>query len=296
MSETTLAAPDSSSPTFGGAPVLAAFQSHYSLQGSLLTLDEPGKAKPGAPVSVFDLAKQGGLKEVLLIEDRIDGFIEAYKSAIKAKVALCYGLRFTVCSSMADKTPASEATESRVIVFLVGGKQAYHDVIRLWNRAWTEGHYTTRDGSYGRLDWATLRAFWTPNLMLGLSFFSSFVARNLLSISRIVPDLPHRAAGCIHPLVVCREVDSGLPFAPLIDSALDTFTKDRHDVEEVRTKTVYYADGKRDFKAYVVKRCISARSSFDAPDIDHLSSDAFGFDSFLGLSTPPASAGSLVAA
>lgn len=290
MSNPTLPASSVSSPTLGGAPVLQpvvpVFTSHYSLDsGSLLSLEEPGKAKPGGPQSVFDLAKLGGLKEVVIVDSRIDGLLQAYRSAAKAQVALCYGLRFTVCASMADKTPASESTESRVIVYLVGGKQAYHDVIKLWNRAWTDGHYSTRDGAYGRLDWATLRAFWTPNLMLGLPFFSSFVAMNTLRLRSIVPDLPPGAAGCSHPLVVCREVDSGLPFAPLIDSALDTFTRERHDTLVVRTKQIYYPTA-ASFRAYMVKRCIGARSAFDRPEVDHLSSDAFSFSSYLSLVNP----------
>ena len=257
--------------------LLPLFCSHYSLDsGSLLTLDEPGKAKPGAPLSVFDLAQAAGLQEVVVVDERIDGFIAAFKASEKAHVKLCYGIKLVVCQDLADKVPASAFTESKVIVF-IKDTQGYSDLIRIWNRAWTTGHFTTRDGSYGRIDWRSLKELWTPHLMLALPYFSSFLAKNTLTVNRVVPDLPDLGGV---PLWVMKEVDSRLPFVPLIDLAIDRYMDASGGAAVVvPSKTIYYAK-RSDFRAYVVRRCIGARSSWDAPDVDHLSSAEFCLEAY----------------
>lgn len=252
--------------------ILPVFTSHYSIGSSILTLEEVGKTEPGNPVSICDIAKTHGLKQVILCEDRCDGFLEAYKHIQKAGLAqLIYGLRFVVVPDMLDKTPDTQRAESRVIVFL-RNTQGYHDVLRLWNRAWVEGHFTSRDSSYGRIDWKTLKSLWTPNLSLALPWASSFLARNTLTFASIVPDLPIPA----NEATLFKEVDSGLPFAPLIDAAIDRFASDTGAIIQ-RVKNIYYADSKRDFDAYVTYRAILNRETFGAPGVDHLCSDRFSW-------------------
>lgn len=254
--------------------VLPLFVSTYSLPtaGGILTLDEPGKAKPGAPVSVFDLAQQAGLKEVILTEERPDGFVAAYKTATKLGLKLCFGLKLTVCADATIKDEASRATESKVIVF-ARDTEGYHKLVSIWNRAACDGFYFTQ-----RSGWAWLKEQWSDHLLLALPWASSFIARNTLSFNRIVPDLPARPW-------VFKEVASGLPFAPLIDAAIDRYVADTSaPVQEV--KTVYYSDAAA-FKAFQVYRCIGERSSWASPGIDHLSSDQFSFAAWQALCPPP---------
>lgn len=252
--------------------VLPIFKSHYSLGKSLLTLEEPGKTKPGNPVSVFDLAMQANLKEIFLCENRIDGFLQAYKVASKVGVKLCYGLKLTVCANMGDKTVESRLTESKIVI-LFHNTQSYFEAIRIWNRAWGhEGSFTHRGITYGRTDWKTLKEFWTENLGLALPYFSSFIARNTLSFSRIVPELP------VGNPWIFREMGSELPFAPLIDSAIDRYTGGVSDMI-LPSKTILYPDPSW-FKSYVTFRSIHGKKSFDAPDEDHLFSDRFNFQAW----------------
>lgn len=253
------------------------FKTHYSIGRSLLTLDEPGKAKPGAPLSVFDLSQSVGMKEVVVVDDRIDGLIAAYKVADKLGVKLCYGLQLRVCANLADKTPASLATESKVILFM-RSTDGHGPLIRIHNRAMTDGHFSTRHGSYGRADWSLLKAYWSDNLLLGLPFFGSFIARNQLSFASIVPDLPTARVS------VFDEIDSRLPFAPLIRRGVERFAAGRAEVEVVPSKTVLYPT-RAHFKAYVLKRCIANRSSWDSPDVNHLSSPEFSFQSWRELNS-----------
>lgn len=253
--------------------VLPIFVSHYSQTESLLTLNEPGKSKPTEAPSVFDLAKEAGLKDVTLVDEKIDGLEMAYKSSLKAKVKLCYGIKLTVCADASIKDDPSCKTESKVIVFMTGfeGRAA---LIRIWNRAATDGFYYVP-----RTDWATLKAHWSPHLILALPFFSSFVAKNRLTHARIVPDLP------VKP-VIFREVASDLPFAPLIDKALDSYVAEAGipPEDDVKVKTILYRN-RADFIPYMVLRCIGEKKLLENPNISHMNSDSFCLQSYKEMTT-----------
>lgn len=260
--------------------IVPLFKSHYSLGKSLLTLDEPGKAKPGNPVSVYDLATAGGLKEVVLLDDRIDGFIQAYKMADKLGMKLCYGVELTVCATMGDKTIESRRTESKVVIF-AKDYEGYQSIIRIWNRSWgPEGHFSCRiagnDLEYGRADWGLLSSFWTDNLIMGLPFFSSFIAVNTLTFHQIMPTLPQG----VTPWVF-REVQSELPFSFLIDAAIDRFVAGGGTRPEcvVPAKTICY-NRRADLKPYIVARAMQQGGTWDEPDVDHLHSSAFSWEAY----------------
>lgn len=217
-----------------------------------------------------------------MVDGRIDGFLEAYKQSAKIGVKLCFGLKLCVCADMEDRTPESRRTESKIVV-LIKDSQGYSDIIRIWNRAWGyEGSFTHRGATYGRADWNMLKRYWTEHLGLALPYFSSFVARNTLTFSSITPDLPER------PWVL-KEVGSGLPFAPLIDAALERYTEGDASMV-VPSKTILYPDPSW-MRAYVVFRAMAQKGTFDKPEVAHLSSDTFSFAAWRelnGVVTPPA--------
>lgn len=250
--------------------VIPLFTSHYDMDhSSVLTLEEAGKTPAGGPTSVCDIAREQGLKTVVLVSARIDGFIEAYKHIQKAGLAhLVYGVKLTLCADETDKTDASRATESSVIIF-IRNTAGYSDLIRIYNRAWTTNHV-----GYGRTSWRELRALWTPNLALAIPFFSGFIARNALTFNSIVPDFP-----CAPTLF--KEIDNGLPFAPIIDEAMDLFAR-QHGLSVQPVKTIYYRDSAA-FDAYVTFRAIGNRAEFARPQVDHLCSDRFSFEAWRAL-------------
>lgn len=301
--------------------LIPCFGSHYSFaHDSLLTLEEAGKTSDGNPRSIVDIAREHHLKQIVLVDSRIDGFLEAHRNLSKPfkptspktydeylrdesgdkeitdnhraaaqaaldaarlryerqskwsrdPIQLIYGLKLCVCADMLDKSDESVKTESNVIVF-VKNTQGYSDLLRIQSRTWTDGFHR-----HGRSDWRQLKDLWTDNLTLSLPFFSSFAARNLLSMSNIVPDFP------VKPTVF-REVDSGLPFAPLIDDAITQFAGAQGlSVQDV--KTVYYEDGDRDYDPYVTFRAIGNRAEYSRPQVDHLASNRFSFKEWLRLS------------
>lgn len=248
--------------------ILPIFTTHYSLGSSLLTLEESGKTEPGNPVSICDIAKDNNLSQVIIVDERIDGFLEAYKNLSKPNKQLIYGIKLCVCEDMNQKDDDSLRTESNVVIF-IKNSQGYNDLIRLWNRAWIDGFYYK-----GRLDWKTLKEFWTENLLLALPFFSSFLAKNLLTFSSIVPTFPINS----QEIYIHKEIDSGLPFAPLIEKAIDTYVSQKGGIIQ-ECKSIYYKD-KKDFKTYMVYKAINNRSSFDKPNVDHLFSENFCFESW----------------
>lgn len=299
--------------------IIALWSSHYSYTEAILTFEEAGKTEVGNPSSIIDLAREHHLKQVVVCDSRIDGFLEAYKhlskpfkatppkplsdyirdeqgdkkkpneedqaNAQKAldkatvkyereklwstePIQLLYGVKMVVCADMTIKDDASLRTESKIIIF-IKNTQGYSDLIKLYNRAWTDGFYYQ-----GRLDWALLKRFWTPNLMLALPFFSSFIKVNTLSFSSIVPEFP-----CPSSEIWClKEVDSGLPFVPLIENALHEFvTQNGAQIQEV--KSIYYARPE-DFMAYQTFRAIGEHGEYSAPNVSHLASDRFSFAAY----------------
>lgn len=263
--------------------IIPVFSSTYSLGAqSILTLEEAGKTKPGNAASIVDLAKSAGLKQTFLADDRMDGFYEAQRNLAKADIALVFGLKLIVVPDLAQKDDASRVQESTVIVFMRDSaptpkdtqSPAYLDLVRLHNRAWTAGQYK----GYGRIDWQSLKELWTPNLALALPFFSSFLARNTLTFSTITPDLPCAPT-------VFREVDSELPFAHLIDEAIDRYVAQTgYPVQ--RVKSVYYAgSGTSTFEQYSILRARENHGTLSSPKWDNLASDRFSFASWKELTS-----------
>lgn len=241
------------------------FKSHYSIGKSILTLDAAEEIKPYSPVSIFSLAQQSSLKEIVLVENRIDGFISAYKMSTKLNVKLCFGLKLCVVSDMNDKSETSLANESKIIIF-INKTEGYSDLIKIHNRASIDGFYYQP-----RIDFKTLKSFWSSNLILGLPYFSSFLAQNALKQGNIIPDFP------VKPTLF-REINSELPFSPIIDNAIDEYTQ-LTGAEVIESKSIYYHT-RADFKPYQVLRCITNRSKFDRPNLDHFASSAFCYESW----------------
>lgn len=308
--------------------VIPCFTSMYSYNQSILSLEEAGKTRAGNPVSIVDLAREHHLKQVVLVDERMDGVLEAFKNLDKpfkptppktladylkeeqgdkkaaseedalvaqasldeatAKyerekqwstepIQLIFGLKLTIVPDMTVKTPEADVNKSSVIVFMkdsvkpTGISPSYTDLLKLNNLAWTTGR-----AAQGRLDWAALKRLWTPNLVLALPYFSSFIARNLLTMASIVPDLP-----CTPTLF--REVDSELPFAELIDEAIERYVAS-NPAPIQRVKSIYYRDSAA-FEDYTLFRARSTRSkgksgTLSAPGVDNLCSDRFSFQAW----------------
>lgn len=244
--------------------VLPCFVSHYSHR-SLLTLEPKGKTKSGSPPSIVDLCVENDIKDCLLVDSTLGGAYEASRNLTAAGVNLFFGYKVIVCADINDKTEKSIDTESKVIIF-PKNENGWKQLVKIANRSKTEGFYYQ-----ARTSWAQLKELWTDDLTMALPFFSSFIARNTLTINHVIPDLP-----CVPTLFI--ETNSGLPFAPLIEEALERFNvDDKYPIQ--RVKTILYKDNKN-FEKYIVYRAKLNRTSFDKPNLEHLASDKFSLESY----------------
>ena len=238
----------------------------HSTRRSLLTYWPEKDTKPHGPQSIISLAKKAGLKQCFGISNNFHTFIEAWKGLKDAGIQFCFGLELIMVQDAKIHTEETLRQEHKILIFAKNA-QAYKDLIKIYSAC-----HSDKDNRYyvQRFDYKRLNALWTDNLMLVMPFFDGFLHKNtLVHGANIIPDMP------VKPLIF-REVDSGIPFAGLIDAAIDRFNANK-DHEEVRTKTIYY-EKRADFEAYTVLRSIQNRGSFDSPKVDFLCSPRFCFE------------------
>jgi DNA polymerase III alpha subunit len=240
--------------------MLPVFRSNYSLT-SVLTL-EPFVEKDSRPLnqpdSIFDICKDYGLQDCFIVDNTLTGMVEAYENAKKANLNLRFGYRVNVCQDIENKTPESNLTESKFIIFAT--KNSFNDLIKLHNISTTKGILNGK----ARIDFKTLKENWSKNLTLVVPFYDSYVYYNLLYGRQCVPELDFT-----EPYYFTE--NNGLPFDDLLNNHLLETIK---DYETVPSKTIYYRE-RKDFKAYMTYRCILNRSTFQKPELRHFGSQEF---------------------
>ena len=248
--------------------IIPIFYDHSSFK-SILTFAKIKDVKKSGPKSIVQICKENNLKKCVFVSKQFFTFDEALKNCKSEGVELIFGLEFVMCDDAKIHTEESITNEHKIIIFLKNG-QGYEDLLRIYSAC-----HANIDNKYyvQRFDYKQLKPLWTDNLLMALPFFDSFVAKNLLQYgATIVPDLSF-----VKPTIL-REKNSGIPFAPLIDKALDNYNVDK-SLSEQSVKTIYYAE-KKDFAAYNVYRAILNKSSFMKPQLDHFSSTNFSFENY----------------
>ena len=64
------------------------FKTHYSIGKSILTLQPPSNVDKDGADSVIDMALDSGLKQLVLVEDSMHGFLEAKRRCEENKLQL----------------------------------------------------------------------------------------------------------------------------------------------------------------------------------------------------------------
>jgi DNA polymerase III alpha subunit len=239
-----------------------------SSQKSILSWISEKDYKIGGPQSIIKLAKQGNLDKVYFVSSKFYDFITAWKLCEENNLQLIFGLELWVCPDLFDRSDISSANESKVIIWMKNSS-AYKDLIKLYSSVHTEQN---NKYYHFRASWSLLKLFWTDNLLLSIPFFDSFYSRNMLNYnSSILADLPAK------PLFF-REVDSGLPFAHLVEQSLITFIQNSYEVMDC--KTIYY-EKYDDAKQWMIYRSIKERNTFNKPNLDFCCSNRFCFQNYL---------------
>ena len=83
--------------------MLPLFKSHYSIGKSILTLKDPSKCIENGSDSVFKIAVENNLDKIILVEDSLVGFFEAYRMSKQLGIQLIFGLRLSMRNSDQDE-------------------------------------------------------------------------------------------------------------------------------------------------------------------------------------------------
>ena len=245
--------------------IIPLFKSHYSIGKSVLTLEKAAEITDSSPISIFSIAKKHSLKELTLVEDSVSGFIQAYSYAKEMGIKLIFGLRVTITEDISDKSAPSLKKESKIIIF-PKNNIGYKNLIKISTIASSTGFYYAP-----RLDYSTLREYCDDNLMIAIPFYDSFLFNNSLYGHLCVPDFSF-----FKPIFFIEE--NSLPFDSIILDKVYSYTKDKYEVQ--KTQSVFYYE-KEDFLSYLTFICINNRTNLNKPNLSHMSSDTFCFESYL---------------
>lgn len=240
------------------------FKSHYSLGRSILTLEDKDQADD-YPDSIIQIAKENKMKEICLVEDNMSSFLEAYTNTKLHNIKLNYGLRVSITESINDKSEESRQKTSKIIIFFKN-KNCYENLTKLFSIAAKNGFYYEP-----RLDYETLNKNWTEDLILGIPFYDSFIFNNTLRNFICIPQF-----NFTKPIAFIE--NNGLPFDLVLKNKMEKFSKE-NELEIYQTKSIYY-NKRKDFKTYLTFRCINNRSILNKPELEHMSSDEFSFESW----------------
>ena len=235
------------------------FKSHYSIGRSILTLEDQDEKKPNRPSSIIEIAKRNKMKTVFVVEDGMNGFLEAFKSCEDNKIKLIFGLRVSICENAKDKTKESLEKECKYVI-LARNQEGYKRLIKISSAAACEGFYYQP-----RTDLNKVSSYWSDDdLQLCVPFYTT-------TFSVCLPDFSFTK-----PVFFLE--DNDMPFDYLVRKKVLNYCKE-NKFDTMPAKSIYY-ENKEDFKAYLTFRCINKRTTLENPKFDHLCSNEFSFESW----------------
>ena len=242
------------------------FKSHYSIGRSILTLEDTEEKRENYPSSIVEIAKRNKMKSVFLVEDTMNGFLEAYKNLSEAGIKLVSGYRVSVCNDSTEKNKDSIDTESKFVV-LARNEEGYKKLIKISSYAACDGFYYQP-----RIDFSVLEKYWSDeDLQLCVPFYDSFLFKNSLTFAVCFPKFEFTK-----PVFFVE--DNDVPFDYIIKKKVESYCNE-NKLQSIPVKSIYY-ECRDDFKAYLTFRCINNRTTLDNPRFDHLCSNEFSFDSW----------------
>ena len=151
--------------------MLPLFKSHFSIGKSILTLDNPITHKEGKSDSVFSIASENNLKEVILVEDSLTGFLQAKKQSDDLGIKLIFGLRINMKEdARINPKEENEQSSHKVIIFAKNSKGC-RALNNIYSEAFTE--------NFNCVDKKTLKKYWkNKDLCMAIPFYDSFIFNN----------------------------------------------------------------------------------------------------------------------
>lgn len=244
------------------------FKSHYSLGKSILTLKPPRGNDPEGADSIFDILKENDLSRLVLVEDTMVGFLEAYNNCKQLGIKLVFGLRLEVCN---EATAYEKGDCLHKIITFARTPKGIHLLTKLYSIAFTKYN--------GKIDLDCLRDIFTPeDLRIYIPFYDSFLHSNLTSYRK--PCVANFSS--LDPIFFIE--NNLLPFDNIIKDAVIHYCEE-HKLKTLNAKSIFYKQ-RKDFEAYQTYKCICNRSysgrqaSLTKPNLDHCASPEFCFESY----------------
>lgn len=245
--------------------MLPLFKSHFSIGKSILTLDDPKKVTDGGSDSIFKIAKDNNLKQIILVEDSLIGFFEAYKRSKEMEIQLIFGLRISMRNSA---LPEDQSSEHKIIIFAKSDQGC-----KLLNKIYSKAFCINS----GFIDYTDLKELWNENdLKLAIPFYDSFIYTNNFSFGNVIPDFSFTK-----PTLFVE--DNGLALDYLLQEKVNEFATN-NNIPKTKVRSIYY-NKKSDVKAFMAYKIICNRSfgkerSLEKPELPHFCSDKFSFEAW----------------
>jgi len=244
------------------------FKSHYSIGNSILTLKLPDATKEGGSDSIFTILKENNEERLVLVEDSLVGFLEAYRNCKELNIKLVFGLRIQVCN---DVSQYEKGDCLYKLILFARDPQGIRLLTKIYSEAFTK--------HVGKIDLNFLDKYFNDtHLQPYVPFYDSFLHSNLTSYKK----------PCVANLTKFSPVffieDNLLPFDPLIKEAVESYCV-QNSFLTASAKSIYYKN-REDFEAYQTYKCICNRTyagkriSLNNPNLDHCASPEFCFESY----------------
>jgi DNA polymerase III alpha subunit len=245
------------------------FKSHYSIGKSILTLEEPSPPN-GSSDSVFDIVQEHELKEVVMVEDTFMGFLQANKVCKSMGVNFRFGLRVDIVDESFD--PEDKKTPKHKLILFAKSSQGCKCLFKIYSHL--------KSSEISAITLTDLKSLWDgDHLDLVVPFYDSFLFCNLFLFNSFVVDLSF-----FKPDFFIEY--NGLPFDLILKNNIEKYALNNScSIHQV--KSIFYKN-REDFEAFQTYKLICSRSSFasrrsslEKPNLDHMGSKEFCYESFL---------------
>lgn len=238
------------------------FKSSYSIGKSILNLDE--NSEPNKSDSIFQIAQDEKLNEVVLVEDSMGGLLQAYKAANKLGIKLIFGLRLSFVQDLKSEKEDRHKSSHKNIIF-VKNKAGYERLIKIYSLAATEFY-----NNEPQVDYDFLKSNWNDeDLSLAVPFYDSYLMNNILTEKNCIPNF--------FSDVTFFEEDNQHPFDFIISDKMKEI-----GIKTEPVKTVYYRN-RKDFRAWQTFKCLTSRKfgnkTLSNPNLEGCCSDSFCIES-----------------
>jgi DNA polymerase III alpha subunit len=253
--------------------IIPLFKTHYSISKSILTLaayDSERDPKVIEPDSAIQICKENGLDELVLVEDSMGGFMEAYQNCKECGLKLIFGFRVTFVTDATTDSEDNSLSSHKNIIF-ARNTRGYRQLIKIYTQASADLAFK----GIARLDYEQVKKHWTDDLQLAVPFYDSFIYYNNFSNHVCIPTFDFT-----QPLFFIE--DNGLPFDELLRDRVYKYV-DGKDTPVIPAQTIYYKDD-QDFRAWQTFKCMlktyGRAKTLEMPNMNHCCSDSFSFKSW----------------